>query len=119
MKVLKYIPTPAQLKRWKNEVTIIIAAIVALLVSLNEFIEPLSDLDPRIKGLSVVIAGLVQRWNAYGKQTVEEDLPLLEEVSEIDWAPDPLVQLDWTANMSSNRPGFRDLVTRSAREGDV
>ncbi len=77
--MLKYIPTPAQLRRWKNEITILIATLMGGLIALQEVVEPLAELHPGLKGVSVLIAGLIQRWNAYGKETVEIDLPALAE----------------------------------------
>ncbi len=77
--MLKYIPTPAQLKRWKNEITILIATLMGGLIALQEVVEPLAELHPGFKGISVLIAGLVQRWNAYGKETIEVDLVAMEE----------------------------------------
>ncbi len=77
--MIKYIPTLAQLKRWRNETTILLASAMAALVALHETIEPLANLHPGFKAASVVIGGLIQRWNAYGKETIEVDLPAMEE----------------------------------------
>ena len=79
MGLLKYFPTPAQLLRWRNETTILIASLMGGVVALHEFIGPLANLDPRFKGVAVVLGGIVARWNSYGKETIEQDRPMMAD----------------------------------------